>query len=97
MVNFFLGTLEDPKGSHKKKSDQERHFQGSGPAGRAAGLAAQPLLQSSSGIPMNVLCEFHLSTFSVVHQWGNTTQKGVAIKKIFELRAENRTECSLGW
>ena len=26
-----------------------------------------------------------------------TTQKGVAIKKIFELRAENRTECSLGW
>ena len=25
------------------------------------------------------------------------TQKGVAIKKIFELRAENRTECSLGW
>ena len=45
-------------------------LQGSGPAGRAAGLAAQPLLQSSSGIPMNVLCEFHLSTFSVVHQWG---------------------------
>ena len=26
-----------------------------------------------------------------------TTQKGAAIKKIFELRAENRTECSLGW
>ena len=24
-----------------------------------------------------------------------TTQKGVAIKKIFELRAETRTECSL--
>ena len=26
-----------------------------------------------------------------------TTQKGVAIKKIFELRAENHRECSLGW
>ena len=28
---------------------------------------------------------------------GDTTQKGVAIKKIFELRAENHRECSLGW
>ena len=27
-ADFFLGTLKDPKGSHKKKSDRERHFQG---------------------------------------------------------------------
>ena len=40
------------------------------------------------------LCVFYKNIcMSVCH----TTQKGVAIKKIFELRAENRTECSLGW
>ena len=44
---------------------------------------------------MSDICECPWICPTYVGQTSHTTQKGVEIKKIFELRAETRTECSL--
>ena len=62
---------------------------------RPAYMKEPTLLKTCEGILAGDVGEFPLYLSQIPPRC--TTQKGVAIKKIFELRAEIHRECSLGW